>query len=79
MNSSTPSTTGNVPRFKGGYFPPLILELLSNIVSSLTDSFSSGAVVCRFRRSALVISVSQAVRQRMRWGAGDLTLEAILR
>jgi len=79
VNSSIPSITGNVPRFKGGYFPPLILELLSNIVSSLTDNFSSGVVVCRFRRSALVISVSQAVRHRTRWLAGFFWFDAILR
>ena len=39
------STTGLVPGFNGGYFPPFIFELFSRIVCSLTESFSSDAVV----------------------------------
>jgi hypothetical protein len=34
--------TGVVPGSRGGYFPPLILELFNSIVCSLMESFSSG-------------------------------------
>lgn len=44
---------GEVPGFKGGYFPPLILELFNRIVSSFTESLSNGIglVLGRFVRS----------------------------
>ena len=35
-------TTGVVPGSRGGYFPPLILELFKSIVCSLMESFPSG-------------------------------------
>lgn len=43
MNGSEVSVIeGVVPGPKGGYFPPLSLELFSSIVCSFMESFSSG-------------------------------------
>jgi len=95
VNSPASSDTERTP-FEGGYFPPLIFEDFSNIVSSRTESFSSSpatlgtgvlATVCvtgscdcrRLSASALVMSVSQAERQRVRVAVGRVDVDARVR